>query len=430
VPAPLTNPKPARSPRLSSALWLIALAAAIMLHVWFPHIDAGVNDTYNVDAGGRNALYQFAERRALFASRNHESLVTRLDRLDRDTTLCLLGPARYPSPREWDALLNWVQSGGNLLLASRWDEPALVVPRISAQVTADHPEGTGLFGLKLGPSGKPASPPAPEKSPPSEDAAKPASEAAGAETKAVASAASNWTSLMPDSNFTWKTEGAVDAPRSEVLVKSGERPQAARIRYGGGTIVLSASDYIFSNSALFEREKRNGLLAVKLLEAAGARDDVLFDESLNATGTPRVVGVLLDPGLRPTTVQLIVILVIFGWRGNRRFGGLLPKAAPARHDVADHTNSLGNLYYKAHHSKGVLREYLEQLRTELRLRYSAGHEKRALAPIAEKAKLSVDEMQRLLADAEAATRKPKLTRREAASAIRKLALLRQASRKA
>jgi hypothetical protein len=235
---------------------------------------------------------------------------------------------------------------------------------------------------------------------------------------------------MPDSNFTWKTEGAVDAPRSEVLVKSGERPQAARIRYGGGTIVLSASDYIFSNSALFEREKRNGLLAVKLLEAAGARDDVLFDESLNATGTPRVVGVLLDPGLRPTTVQLIVILVIFGWRGNRRFGGLLPKAAPARHDVADHTNSLGNLYYKAHHSKGVLREYLEQLRTELRLRYSAGHEKRALAPIAEKAKLSVDEMQRLLADAEAATRKPKLTRREAASAIRKLALLRQASRKA
>jgi hypothetical protein len=235
---------------------------------------------------------------------------------------------------------------------------------------------------------------------------------------------------MADPNFTWKTEGAVDAPDSEVLVKSGDRPQAARIRYGAGTIVLSASDFIFSNAALFEREKRNGLLAVKLLEAAGASDDVLFDESLNATGTPRVVGVLLDPALRPTTVQLLVILVIFGWRGNRRFGGLLPKAAPARHDVADHTNSLGNLYYKAHHSKGVLREYLEQLRTELRLRYSAGHEKRALASIAQKAQLPVDEVQRLLTEADAATRKPKLTRREAANAIRKLAHLRQAARKA
>jgi hypothetical protein len=166
VPSPVTNPNPVRSPRFSSALWLLALGAAMTLHVWFPHLDAGVNDTYNVDAGGRNALYQFAERRALFASRNHESLITRLDRLDEDTTLCLLGPARYPSPREWDALLDWVQSGGNLLLAARWDEPALVVPRISAQVTADHPEGTGLFGLKFNRSDKPNPPPVPEKVPP------------------------------------------------------------------------------------------------------------------------------------------------------------------------------------------------------------------------------------------------------------------------
>ncbi len=429
MPPPSTNTTLARSPRFSSALWLLALAAALTLHVWFPHLDAGVNDTYNVDAGGRNALYQFAERRALFASRNHESLITRLDRLDEDTTLCLLGPARYPSPREWGALLDWVQSGGNLLLAARWDEPALVVPRISARVTADHPEEAGLFGLKLNRSGKPNPPPVQEKAPPPEGAAKPAETEAGAETGTVPPAASNWTSLMADPNFTWKTEGAIDAPDSEVLVKSGDRPQAARIRYGAGTIVLSASDFIFSNAALFERDKRNGLLAVKLLEAAGASDDVLFDESLNATGTPRVVGVLLDPALRPTTVQLVVILVIFGWRGNRRFGGLLPKASPARHDVADHTNSLGNLYYKAHHSKGVLREYLEQLRTELRLRYSAGHEKRALASIAQKAQLPVEDVQQMLTEADAAIRKPKLTRREAAAVIRKLAHLRQAARK-
>jgi hypothetical protein len=194
--------------------------------------------------------------------------------------------------------------------------------------------------------------------------------------------------------------------------------------------VLLASDYIFSNAALFERDRRNGVLAVKLLEAAGNGDELLFDESLNATGTPRVVGVLLDPALRPTTVQLIVLLVIFGWRGNRRFGGILPKAAPARHDVADHTNSLGNLYYKAHHSQGVLREYLDQLRTDLRLRYVKGHEKRVLAPFAQKAGLSVEEIERLFTDAEGAIRKPRLTRREAASAIRKLAHLRHLARKA
>jgi len=42
-----------------------------------------------------------------------------------------------------------------------------------------------------------------------------------------------------------------------------------RLNYGNGTIVLLASDYIFSNAALYERERQNGLLAVKLLQAAG-----------------------------------------------------------------------------------------------------------------------------------------------------------------
>jgi hypothetical protein len=92
--------------------------------------------------------------------------------------------------------------------------------------------------------------------------------------------------------------------------------------------------------------------------------------------------------------------------------------------VADHTNSLGNLYYKAHHSAGVLREYLDQLRTELRLRYSRGHEQRVLQPIAERAKMSVAEVQRLLAAAEAAAGKPRLSRREAAYFIRRLSHLR------
>jgi hypothetical protein len=138
--------------------------------------------------------------------------------------------------------------------------------------------------------------------------------------------------------------------------------------------------------------------------------------------------VLLDPLLRPVTIQLLALIVLFAWRGNRRFGGLLPTVAPARHDVADHTNSLGNLYYKAHHGNGVLREYLDQLKTELRLRYVAGHEQRVLAPIAREIQSSVEEVQRILSEADAAARKPRLSRREAAGQIRKLARLRQASR--
>ncbi len=423
--------RPARRWPVASALWLSLLAAGLALHVWFPRVDAGpLNDTYNVDVGGRNAFYQFAERRTFFASRNHESLVGLVNQIDNDTTLCLLGPARYPTSREWTALLNWVSAGGKLLLAARWEESGVEIPTVGARVTSTQKpdQESQIFGRGKARSGSRKKSDTKPDDKPENSAATPA------KADAIASSATPrsptgpvWTSLLSDANFTWKTEGVIDAPGAEILVKTGNTAQAVRIHHGQGTIVLVASDYIFSNAALYDRDRKNGALAVKLLYAAGATDVVLFDESLNSTGTPRVVGVLLDPALRPATIQLMIVLVIFGWQGNRRFGGLLPKSAPARHDVADHTNSLGNLYYKAHHSAGVLREYVEQLRSELRLRYAAGHEQRILGPLAQKANMSLEEVQTLLAEADTATRKPKLSRRAAASVIRRLAHLRQAA---
>lgn len=412
-----THASTGRWSRVASALWLAVLAAALALHVWFPRIDPGaVNDTYNVDVGGRNAFFQFAQRRTPYATRNHESLANAVAWLDEDTTVCLLGPARYPSQNEWSALLGWVQRGGKLLFAARWDDAALAIPGIDARVTSK--EKKSIFEeLQTRQSRDSKNAPVGGR--------KKAEADKSADDEESTPSGPLWTSLTPDANFTWKTEGAIDAPGAEVLVKTGESPQVVRIHYGGGTIILAASDYIFSNTALFDHDHRNGVLAVKLLEAAGTADAVLFDESLNETGTQRVVGILLDPALRPATLQFIVILVLFGWRGNRRFGGLLPYLAPARHDVADHTNSLGNLYYKAHHATGVLREYLEQLRTELKLRYVAGREQRVLAAIARNTKVAVEEVQRTLTEAEAAARKPKLSRREAAANIRKLARLRQ-----
>jgi len=420
------TPPPFSASRWASFLWLAALATVLSLHVWFPRIEAAVNDTYNVDFGGRNALYQFAERLARRSQsrrnqssrnlgsvdRNHQPLVGRLDVLDEDSTLCLLGPARYPSSQEWQALLKWVGGGGKLLVAARWNDAELTIPGIKAAVKSTvekksfQPPGADKRKKKDGSS--------------SDD------EPSTQFTKQAAVAVPVTTVLDPRGDFTWKTEGVVEAPTAEVLVNSASGPQAVLLHHGWGTIVLVASDFIFSNAALNERGHINAILAVKLLEAAGS-DSLVFDESLNETGTPRVVGVLLDPVVRPTTIQFVALIVLFGWRGNRRFGGLLPKSSPPRHDVADHTNSLGNLYYKAHHGAGVLREYLDQLKTELRLRYAAGHEKRVLLAIAQKANLSLEEVQQILAEAEAAIRKPRISRREAAAHIRKLALLRRAA---
>jgi hypothetical protein len=421
--------------RVASVIWLAALASVLGLHVWFPRIDSTVNDTYNVDVGGRNALYQFAERRMDYVTRNHEPLENWLDPHDHDFTLCLLGPARYPSAREWQALLAWVNGGGKLLVAARWNDAELPIPGIQAGVKstvakksiklpgADYRKKSEGSQPENSPSGGPANGSAGSDGEPSLLAPQKAAAAVPVSTV-----------LDPRLDFTWKTEGVIEIPNAdssaaEVLIKTAERSQAVRIHHGLGQIVLVASDFIFSNAALHEGDHRNGILAVKLLNAAGTTDSIVFDESLNETGTPKVVGVLVDPALRPATIQLVALIVLFGWRGNLRFGGLLPGSSPARHDVADHTNSLGNLYFKAHHGTGVLREYLDQLKTELRLRFATGHERRILLPIAQKARMTLDEVQRVLADAETAARKPKLSRRESAAHIRKLAQLRQAARR-
>ncbi|HLJ12280.1 MAG TPA: DUF4350 domain-containing protein [Planctomycetaceae bacterium] len=411
----------------ASVAWLVALAAALGLQVWFPRIDVEVNDTYNVDIGGRNAFYQFAERRAADARRNHEPLVNLLEQLAADKTLCLLGPARYPSPREWSALLAWVAKGGSLVLAARLNEPELDIPGLAARVKSTSPKPRlALFGAESDDDSVHSrnNDEKAEKSQPADDGP-----GEPVDSKEPA-ASSNRTTLIAGTDFTWKCEGTVVAPSAAVLVETRRGRQAVQIRHGNGTIVLMASDFIFSNAALFDRQRENCFLAVKLLEAAGPARPVVFDESLNATGTPRVVGILLDPTLRPLTLQLIVAIIAFGWRGNHRFGGLLPKSSPARHDVADHTNSLGNLYYKAHHGTGVLREYLEQMTTEFRLRHAGSHRRRVLQSIADKAQMPVDELQSLLSEARSSAAKPRLSRHHAALMIRKLAQVREAIRQA
>ena len=406
--------------RALSGVCLLILGGVLSLQVWFPPIDAGqMNDTYNVDVSGRNAFYQFVTGRVPGSSRNHQALPLLLDTLDPEATLCLLGPARYPTPREWQAIDKWVQQGGRLLLAARWNDAELTIPRLDVRVKSTKPKDLlplgELFQRAEKNSGNPAQPPA--------------GQAATAEASSAAQDGPKWTKLLAGTNFSWKSLGTIEAPGAEALVKMGDSVQAARIALGRGTIVLVATDQLFSNAALFEKDTQNGALAVQMLQAPGAVHEVVFDESLNETGRPVVVGILLDPVLRAATVQVLVVLVVFLWRGNRRFGRVLPRAAAARHDVADHTNSLGNLYYKAHHSMGVLREYLEQLRTDLRLRFSSGHDVRVLTPIANKLGVKVEDVQRQLAEADAASRKPRLTRREAALQIRRLAVLRQAARR-
>lgn len=416
------TPFPRRAVRRFDWLWLAALVAVLSLHLWFPRIDpGGLNDTYSVEVGGRNAFYQLAATRFDFVERNLLPLTVAVPSLDPTDVLCLLGPARYPTATEWDALLNWVADGGSLLIAARWDDPQFEIDRLDVTVVDAHESSPKEDDKNNAPMKAEK-----DQTTPQGETARKAKSIEKRIVEHIKTLLPVTTRLLPDVEIQWRSQGTIAAPNAETLVEHGADPQAVRVVYGAGRIVVIASDYVFSNESLALADKQNGSLAFRLLEAAGATDTVVFDESLNMTGTPKVVGLLFDPLLRPITVQLVAVLLIFAWRGNRRFGGVLPQAAAARHDIALHTNALGNLHYKVGDGRTVLRAYLDQLRTELRLKVYAGQERRLLAPVARKLGKSVDEVLEQLARAETAVNAPRLPRREAARTIRNLALIRRA----
>jgi hypothetical protein len=408
---------------LRTIAWFLLLGAVLLLQVWFPPIDAGpLNDTYSVDVGGRNAFYQFVERRKYRVGRNLRPLERLVYDLPAEAVICILGPARPPTDRERLALLRWVEQGGRLLLAAPWQKPELSIPEVSAAVVGQSAPNTGwpLFGPAVSPRPAPARQfPGPARP---QATAQPANSRPGNAER------------PPDALFDvavgsgWSSMARVDALNADVLIRTDQGAQAVKIDHGNGWLILVATDYLFSNKALFQRDTSNGVLAVRLLQAADPRTTVIFDESLNISGTPRVVGILLDPLIRPATVQMAVLLVLFAWSGSRRFGAPLPPARPARHDVTAHTNALGNLYYRSSGGVAALNAYLEQMKSALKLSYVKRRSSRVIEDLARRSGLGAAEITELLDQATEAADRSLLHRRDAAYLIRRLARFWQAVR--
>ncbi len=387
-------------------LWLAGLAAVLSLHFWFPQISARpMNDTYSTERSGKKAFYlltqwRFGERNVERNESSPNGLVSQPaenEYLRTSRMVCLLGPSRYPDKREWELLMDCVARGGVLVVAPRHSEPSMSIEEVGLKVEP-------LGGLDL-------------------DFGKILEEAQQAQQSDDGEGSNVTTALFGGGEVRWRSFGKVSGSGGEVLVEYEGEPQAVLKRYRAGKVLLIATDEIFSNGSLAYKD--NGILALRLLEYASVPgEEVLFDEYFNTVGAPKIVGLLFDPLLRPLSVQLLVVLVVFTWCGSKRFGRMLPKHDVSRHDIADHTDALGNLYYRSKDGPAVVRLYYEQLRAELQLRFTSLKESGAIETLSRRAGQEPEQVRALLRETEVAMAAPKLKRRAAAEIIRRLAELR------
>lgn len=362
-------------------IWPVVVIGLVALQVWFPPLDSGVlHDTYSTTAEGQRAFYKLVATQAIYTRRSTDPLDRALQNTFGDDTLCILGPERWPTAAEWDALLDWVLNGGRLVFACRSTEEKTIPQVDVTYVPHDDPE--------------------PNDSLPPQ------------------------TRLVSSKEIAWWTDGHLVAKDREVLVEYDGEVQAVAFDHGAGRIVVVATPLVFSNQLLTYGD--NPALAFRLLEAAGSVQFVLFDESLNASGTAKALGVLLEPALRPLTLQLVLLLALYGWWNCLRYGPLARPAVEARHNLVDHTDTVGVGYWRAKAGAAVLRSYLRALRTEFRPRTVAGTTNALFATAARRLNRPLASVQHDVQAAYRAAKLKSLDRRVAARMIGRLAQIRRA----
>ena len=120
--------------------WWLGLILLLSFHFWFPIQPPGPrHDTYGAEGEGKKAFYMLVESQPEVSTRRiSTSLPTHLNRLnDRyqyEDVVCILGPERMLSEKEWQPVLDWVSQGGSLVVAARLTSPEFKIPELNIEV--------------------------------------------------------------------------------------------------------------------------------------------------------------------------------------------------------------------------------------------------------------------------------------------------------
>jgi hypothetical protein len=380
--------------------FLAGILILLSMQFWLPPPRGGItDDSWGTSPQGKKAFYLLARAQSAQVSRSTQPLLARLKRMseewDYEATLCILGPSRAPTEPEWNAILTWIRGGGHLLYAVPGTAKQFEIPELGLRAIPLDGEESAEFSRResSGPRG-------------------------GDLSALVGTDEDDW-----PRGSRMELSGAAATP---LLIHEGTM-QAAQQSWGRGRVTVVADDAIFTNRSLVREE--NAVLAWRLLEAAeSSTGEIIFEEYLHRSGTPKVLALLLDEPFRSTTLQALLLACLFAWYASHRFGPYLAESTEPRRNIVDHTDNVGNLYFQRRNGAHPLRVYMKQLIEELRLKQFKGRERQILEPLALRMGCPVEELFALFKEAAQAVRSNFVDKKTAARLIVNLSQVRQAAR--
>jgi Domain of unknown function (DUF4350) len=315
-------------------LIIVGLFAALILFIAFgpgrrpEPTNPAEATTHSSAPEGALALYTWA-REIGYDSRRLEYRSFALD--EGDAALLMLNPSEAVSGTQARAILDWVASGGTLILAL--DRSALFSPpnQLLDELKFDTAVYTGTQMIERARPGQPAL-----DQPPVGQAPVQAGRV-----------------LLPLRNDYVKLLGVADA----VLV--------AGVKHGSGYAYISATTFPFSNEGL--RDPENAALVLNMLRRVPAGGRIQFDEYHHGFFTPPSTGkVLFGNPWGWGAAYAVLVIGMYLALGGRRFGRPIPlREEIARRSSAEYIESMADLFQRGAKRAYILKHYRTALKRRL-----------------------------------------------------------------
>ena len=119
---------------------------------------------------------------------------------------------------------------------------------------------------------------------------------------------------------------------------------------------------------------------------------------------------------------MLLLAILFGWWGSRRFGPAKHPKSTDRRAIVEHAQALGSMHYKVGTASHVLKSYFEYFRSVAQM--PTGRIDKVSGVLAARSGIPQPEIQRLLVETQAAIQNSSIGPGSAATLIQQLANVR------